>query len=83
MKPKSGYTLETLQASPKYWHHSTTHAASRSSTPHALLRHGIPRSVVMLSVFSFATRYVVKGAAQTRDKSTRTGVVWQHGMTGA
>ncbi|MGR3761960.1 hypothetical protein ACUXV3_17810 [Roseobacteraceae bacterium NS-SX3] len=29
----------------------------------------IPPSVVMPSVFSFATRYVVKGAAQSRDRS--------------
>ncbi len=44
-------------------------AASRSSTQHALLQHGIPGLVVMPSVFSFAARYVVKGAAQSRDRS--------------
>uniref|UniRef100_UPI001D0A29C0 hypothetical protein n=1 Tax=Boseongicola sp. H5 TaxID=2763261 RepID=UPI001D0A29C0 len=38
--------------------------------PPALLLNEIPRLVVMPSVFSFATRYVVKGAAQIRDRST-------------
>ena len=32
-------------------------------------RHGIHRLVVMPSVFSFAARYVVKGAAQIRERS--------------
>lgn len=46
------------------------YAASRSSTLCVLLLRGTPRLVVMPSVLSFATRYVLKGAAQSRDRST-------------